>query len=495
MIQLRHLHLLTVCSLTLCLPASGTARAAAQGADVAETQLAGEIELARLIDLCAARLGLNIEYDASVLRGTVTLRLGSAVSNEQLWALTNQLLVSRGFATVRMPGDDVLSVVRLTDAAGIAQLQRQQRTDSVAGSSTVLTRTRHRTAKDIAEVVKPLLSRPGGSVTALDDEQHILVSDVRSRLDFILQLIEQLDVPGPPTIVRQVPSRFLDATQLASVATAAATARNAIDVRPLKGRLTPVPDGNAVVLIAPQDEVPLWVDLIDRFDQRQAVDTRSYTPIHFGIREVAQLLEQTARDPGPRGSGDRWRLVSDELTGTLIVTATPAEHEKIEALIQRLDLVPVEARRPVRAFPIRNRSVHEIVEVLTRLIEGGALESGGLQPTPPGPEKARPRQRTERQVLPPGAERVLPAEAPGRGPDLSASPRARYRTGGGQESLLTLTADEGTNTLIAIGDARRLAQLEELIQTLDIRQPQVMLEVLVVSLTDNDTLDLVIELE
>lgn len=42
MIQLRHLHLLTVCSLTLCLPASGTARAAAQGADVAETQLAGE---------------------------------------------------------------------------------------------------------------------------------------------------------------------------------------------------------------------------------------------------------------------------------------------------------------------------------------------------------------------------------------------------------------------------------------------------------------------
>jgi general secretion pathway protein D len=58
-----------------------------------------------------------------------------------------------------------------------------------------------------------------------------------------------------------------------------------------------------------------------------------------------------------------------------------------------------------------------------------------------------------------------------------------------------LTADEGTNTIIAIGEARLLSQLEQLLTLLDVRQPQVMLEVTLVSLSDNDALSLGLELK
>jgi general secretion pathway protein D len=58
-----------------------------------------------------------------------------------------------------------------------------------------------------------------------------------------------------------------------------------------------------------------------------------------------------------------------------------------------------------------------------------------------------------------------------------------------------LTADEGTNTLIAMAEPRVLAQVESLLKTLDVRQPQVMLEVMMVSLTDAQTLDLGVELD
>src|SRR5690606_27054905 len=57
-----------------------------------------------------------------------------------------------------------------------------------------------------------------------------------------------------------------------------------------------------------------------------------------------------------------------------------------------------------------------------------------------------------------------------------------------------LTADEGTNTLIAVGESRALVQLEQLIRRLDQRQPQVMIEVLVINLSDTQTLDLGVEL-
>jgi general secretion pathway protein D len=46
-----------------------------------------------------------------------------------------------------------------------------------------------------------------------------------------------------------------------------------------------------------------------------------------------------------------------------------------------------------------------------------------------------------------------------------------------------------------MGDPRVLAQIESLLVTLDVRQPQVMLEVLIVSLSDSQTLDLGVDLE
>lgn len=474
----------------LQLPAMG------QSDDLARTTLSGEVELARLVDLSARRLGLKIEYDARTLQGvTVTLRLGAAVSDEQLWSLTNQLLAARGLTSIQMPGNEVLSIVKLSEAASTARIEPSVPPTTIAGFATVILDLKHRPVKDVIDAVKPIVSRPGGSVIALGDEQRLLLSDLRPRIDQILKVIELIDIPGTDTIIRQIPSQYLNATQLAALVTAAATARNTIAVKPLIGKLSPVPDGNAIVLVAPQDEVEPWLELIGRFDQRQTVETRSYAPRYFSIAEVGRLIEQTARDPGPRGSSDRWRLVSDDLTGTIIVTATASEHEQIDALIERLDSVPVEARRPVRAFPIRNRSVHEIMEVLSSLIEAGVLHAGEFRRRL-GPDERPARQRSEREVLPPGViAEPMATQEQRRAPKAEERPYGTRTLPTDGEPSLILTADEGTNTLIAIGDARRLDQLEELIRTLDVRQPQVMIEALMVSMTEGDTLDLGVELE
>jgi general secretion pathway protein D len=58
-----------------------------------------------------------------------------------------------------------------------------------------------------------------------------------------------------------------------------------------------------------------------------------------------------------------------------------------------------------------------------------------------------------------------------------------------------VASDEGTNTLIAFGEPRVLDQIAQLIEQLDVRQPQVMIDVMVVSLTEGDTLDLGVELQ
>lgn len=93
--------------------------AMAQDADPRLT-LAGHVELPRLVDLAAQRLRLSIDYDAQVLKGTVTLRLDEDLDDAELWVLVNRVLAARGFTTVRAPGEGAYSVVRLADAPGLA---------------------------------------------------------------------------------------------------------------------------------------------------------------------------------------------------------------------------------------------------------------------------------------------------------------------------------------------------------------------------------------
>ena len=86
-------------------------------------ELASQFELARLVDLAAERLRLNIDYDPGVLKGTATLRLAEAISDDELWILVNRVLASRGFTTIRMPGQDAFTVVKLAEAAALASVR------------------------------------------------------------------------------------------------------------------------------------------------------------------------------------------------------------------------------------------------------------------------------------------------------------------------------------------------------------------------------------
>ena len=113
------------------------------------------------------------------------------------------------------------------------------------------------------------------------------------------------------------------------------------------------------------------------------------------------------------------------------------------------------------------RPVKEIVTVLTELLGQGKLDN-----TSP---------------LLPKVDGAATPPAPTRRPDGDGSKKDADKP--------QLTCDEGTNTLIVIGEPRVLGQVEELLKTLDVRQPQVMIEVAMISLTDGQSRQLGVELD
>lgn len=518
------------------------------------TSLNGELELARLIDLCAAKLGLTVEYDAAALKGAVTVRLGDNLTDAELWSLANELLASRGFATVRRPGSSVYSVVKVADAPAAAGIERQgaaesgptspgqqnpqipgQNGDAAAGFTQLVVRAEHREAKDVAEAIKSVLSKQTGSVSVVGDRGWLLITDFRPRIEQALFVKSLVDVPAESVVVATVPVENVKPSDLVTAAGAAASGREEAGGRKLKGKLLASPDGAGVIVMSPAAEQQAWRDIIVAFDRRQEVETRTYSPKHFSVSEVSQLVQQIGKEAGPRGSGDRWKLVADDLTGTLVVTATPAEHAAVASLVSRLDSIPGGERKHFTIFTVRNRPVSELLALLDELMASGSLSVAASEADaartagPPEVAGAGSSQQTMRDVMPPGnapsllgssgqpvpgAGSTLPPPSQSTGPNSVGAPSqggsasGAARSGGAKsrasisrgvgpdgQPLVTVSADEATNSLIVVADARITRQIEDLLSKLDVRKAQVMLEILVVGLNDDQAVELGVELE
>lgn len=469
----------------------GTWAAAAQPV----TTLSGQLELARVVDLAAERLGVNVEYDGSKLKGVVTLRLTGGITDGELWQLTNRLLLSRGFTTVRRAGEDTISVVPITEAPEAARVELHEALSderAPAGFRTELVHIEHGNTQTIVDALQALIGR-NGKLTRLGQSNQLMVSAPTEQMDLVHRLLENLDAADLATTVEEFRVEHVSIDRLMALAEQMQASRELVSGRPLPGKLLRAPDGDTVLVVAPESQLAAWEALIDQLDRLEPAFTRSYIPRQFGITEVQSLIDATIAPTGGSAEG-RWRVVADSLTASLIITATQAQHDQIAELIDRLSETPAAERRPMRSWAMQNRPVDEVLSVLEGLQSAGALSARmeGLMSAGEGRGATRPASGREGRSV-----QSQPGDSTSRGAALSSgvSELAGGMPGHAGAEELTLTADRGTNTLIAVGSPRLLEQIDALLAAIDVRQPQVMIEVLMIGLTDAQTKDLAIHLD
>jgi type II secretory pathway component GspD/PulD (secretin) len=167
-------------------------------------------------------------------------------------------------------------------------------------------------------------------------------------------------------------------------------------------------------------------------------------------------------------------------TNSILLADLRPNLDQVFRLLKFLDTAPsAVGSETFRVFPIRNRSASELAELLNRLAGTGYLSLA--EPTPSG--------QSSSNAGPPGLD-LLSVGAPSA---TQEKPRGATALRAGRGGLL-VSADEATNMLFATGDANLIDRLEGLITTLDVMPSQVMLEVLILNLSDSDILDLGVEL-
>lgn len=464
--------------------------------------IAGQMELARLIDLCAQRLQIAIEYDPAVIKGSTTIRVPAAIDNDELWRLANQLLVARGFTTIIRPGMSTYSAVQLATASSMARIESAEPPRYPPGFQKVLVPIQHREPSRLVESLKPLLTPTTGSATAMPDANAVLIADVDPKIAEIKTLLPRLDTPADSSVI-EIHLEASTAAQLVPVLTKMVAQK--ADGPGLKIRGEPIAgaDDHTLVVVAPREFHTGWRELVETLDRRASTQTLTYSPTTFTAPQVAKLIQDTLGVTGENATPSL-RVVVDELTQSLIITASAQQHQQISELIERLNSVATNGTRQIRAFPIRNRPVEDVVRTLSQLIEAGELDAGDQGDG----RKSVTSSADQRQFRQPsGAFEPSTSSSPPAADGASGGQGRDQGRRGGRSSAdsdnpeqaarrnFNLTADKATNTLIAVGEPRLLFQVEKLLQFVDIRQSQVMVDVLLVSLTDSQSLTLGVELQ
>ncbi|MCB9609439.1 MAG: hypothetical protein H6716_22800 [Polyangiaceae bacterium] len=419
------------------------------------------VHTGELIHLLELATEIEIEEDSKTdLDKRVAFEPGHGYSTPELWRFLNRSLTDQAMTTVLSPDSETVLVVLLKDAPNRARLEHEFQATAPVGYRRVLVSAKYADVAQLSAAAKLLLPAGVGTVSELRESDQLLLTGSTPQLAETLTVLSALDVATQPPTVETFPVAYMTALDLKAKLEALVPLYQQVSPGSLTGKTIPLGTGQELLVMAPAHEMQLWASFIDRFDRPQRAVTEEYIPRRFGLQETADLMAEVVY-----GDDDRepWRLVTDELTGTIILSTTPNRHREARRLVDRLESVQEGARRPIRTFTIRHRQVDEVLSLLQSLLDAGAIDL-----TAPATIEAAAE----------GVTAALP----------------RVQTGEEGERGIVLTADSGTNRIIAFGEGRLLDELAPLIETLDVATSQILVEAMVVTLTESETRDLAVEL-
>lgn len=259
-----------------------------------------------------------------------------------------------------------------------------------------------------------------------------IMPDVQAKQGEILNLFEHERVASDEIVTHVLMVEHISAAQLVPI------------LRPLipqGGHLAAAMESNALVISDSAANIHRIRALIQRIDQPVTDDFEIIRLQHANARALAQQLRELETSGGGEAGmvRNRLRILADERANLLILSGDPARRLALRALILQLD-TPVAAGN-IQVHYLRYAQAADVAEVLRGIAES-------------------------RQAAAPGGD--APA----------------------QERSVRVQAHESTNALVVVGPPEMTGELVDVIDRLDIRRAQVLVEAVIVEISSQRAAEL-----
>jgi type II secretory pathway component GspD/PulD (secretin) len=452
-----------------------------------ELDLPEKLNIIELLDLMGKYLHLDYLYDEKALAGKeVSLRFQGPIKVRDLYPLVESVLKFRGFVMTRK--GNLVTIVPTEEALNIDPALHPEAGDVRLGD-VVITRVFKLKHIDTASAQNLLVGmKLGANISPIPETGTLIVTEYAYRMARVEELLEMVDQPGAP---RQFRFRQLKYTMAATLApkikalaeqlgnvsvTVAAPSPAQPPARPARGRPAPTPTPaapaaaaksavyleadertNRILMIGLEEQLIVVDSLIDSLDveQQDLRTMRLYDIQHVGAEEVVKKLGELGIISG---GGRAPARITAGARPAAPGTPAPAATAEVEPLVEEPQVVVIESTNsllvnatvdsetlkraiPYEIYALENQNPEDLAEVLQKFIQETIKDKEGkIQQT---------IKKTEEDII------IVP--------------------------------DKSTFSILVYASKKNQEWIGNLIKQLDKRRPQVLIDVMLVAITEDDS--------
>ncbi len=406
----------------------------------------------------------------SNVKGKITIHQPSKVSIDEALRIFDTVLLLKGFTTVPL-GKDVFKIIPAKDARQTTiPLVTKSPADPTDVLVTRLLRLRYVTAEEIQPVLSQFVSKDG-LVNAFTGTNSLILIDSEANIDRLVDILKELDVPALDQDITIISIQHAEAKDVSEKITEILGEKEGAQSSGATGvRNTP----------------------------RPVVPTPGVNPATPGIRPASAAGQ---------GSGERrlpLKIIPDERTNSLIVVADQDLTTKVKALVEQLDSEVDRSGGKFYVYRLKHADAEDLAGILSAVINGGEVPSRSS-----GPSTGSSLSRSSRESNRSGRSRDRNSNFFGGGSSSNSSFNSAARgqlrettfrpsTPGDSkvnfEGEVNIAPDPATNSLIINASRADYQKVKQVIDELDVKRRQVIVEATILEVSLDKNLDLGTEL-
>ncbi|MBT3295903.1 MAG: hypothetical protein HN383_11575 [Verrucomicrobia bacterium] len=317
-----------------------------------------QVDVNSFVKLVGEITGLKFVVGEGVA-GKITV-VSPRVRQDEVYPLFVSILESVGCSVVDEGA--LHRVVRLPDRpTPMGKIVGEGETGS--GLITKVIRLEHASAGDLVKVLEAkVMGGKAGGIAAIDETNHLIVSDTASVVQSIEQLVARIDQPGLKRLTEVVTLVHAGADEVAAQLNAALQQRQTRGQRmaqrlpsvaaagPSAARMATVvaaPHANALMLVGTAAQVAELKTLITRIDVETPSGRGRLNAIflnYLSAKEAAASIGALLAKRQVKGRAgvqlNPIAIEASEANNALLVDATPGDFEVVRQLVEQLDRVP-----------------------------------------------------------------------------------------------------------------------------------------------------------
>ncbi len=476
------------------------------GEEMLELSLPEKLNIVDLLDLVGKYLHLDYLYDEAEIKGEVALKVQGPIKIKDLYPLLESVLKFKDFVMTRK--GNLVTIVPVAKVLEVDPALLHDEMDKVRLGDVIVTRVFNlryidtTSAKNLLDGMKLSVS-----VTPIPETATIIVTGYAYRMARLEEILSIVDRPGEPKQFRFRQLKYTMANTLApkiktlieqledmsiTIAKSAqeepATRRGRAQPRKPAGQpgQPAAPGGptvyldadertNRILMIGVEGELAIVEQLVDTLDvaQQDLRTLRLYELQHIGADEVKAKLAELgiigeavtttrstgrsristqpgAAQPGAtppstavataEGPVEQPQVIIIEATNSLLVNATAEQHAQIALILSYVDSKTLEEAIPYVIYSLENQDPEKLAEVLQKFIQETIKDKEG--------KIEKTVKKTEEDII------VVP--------------------------------DKNTFSIIVYANKKNQEWIGNLIRQLDKRRPQVLIDVMLVGITEVD---------